>query len=239
MDDKENRFDYCTNVDLHILDAPNSIETAVAIAAEHGFRGIVVPISQLEYLVKLLKKTSDDCKILPICILDYPYGSSSQDIRTYSILSAKEKGAKEIEIVAPYHLYQKKDFENILADMKSLVLTANRAGISIKYIIDQNSGFVEDSMKTKLCRMISSSKMPIVSSSSGFFDKDINHPDNILKMRALKSKTNAIVKVFINTINPTEFAMYPKAGADIIGLQWNKAPHVVHAYEDLIENSSK
>jgi hypothetical protein len=42
------------------------------------------------------------------------------------------------------------------------------------------------------------------------------------------------MKAYVNTSDPNEFALYPKAGVDIVGVEWNKAAHLVHAYEDMI-----
>lgn len=229
-------FEYANKVDLHMLDVSTNVDHVVAIASEHGFRGIVVQLGKLEKLVAAINKPAfGDINLLPICIIDYPYGSSSTDVRTYSMLSAKEKGAKEVEIVAPYHLIVDRDFRSIFADLQNIMATAKKADIAIKYVIDQNSEYIDDAIRTKLCRLMASAKIPTVSTSLGFFDNNIDHADSVIRMRNIKNKVGCVVKVYTNTSDPNEFALYPKAGADIIGVEWNKAPYLVHAYEAIVD----
>lgn len=230
MDETED-FGYCNKVDIHALSPNDKIEPIVAIAEEHGFRGIVVQSGQLEKLSKVISSKT----LLSICAIDFPYGGSSIDIRTYSILAAKEKGANEIEIVAPYHLLNNMDFRHIHDDIHSVLNTAEKAKIGVKYVLDQSSMFLPDNVRTRMCRILSSVKIGMVSTSLGFFDQNISHGDNILKMRNLKNKVGCQVKVYINTSDPATFALYPKAGADIVGTDWKNAPFIVHAYEDVVQ----
>lgn len=239
MIEEENKFDYCEKVDLHALDFNANLNSVVAVAAEHCFRGIVVTLAKLPELVKEINRPSfGDKQILPIVAIDYPYGNSSVDIRAYSIASAKEKGAKEIEIVAPYPMLAKRDFRGIYEDAQTLVTTAAKYGMSLKYVIDQNSEYIDDSVRTKICRIVSSTRVPMLSTSLGFFDQAVDHSDNIVKMRAMKNKIGCTIKAYIKTGDPNEFALYPKAGADIIGVEWKKGPQIVHAYENMVQKKS-
>ena len=58
-------------------------------------------------------------------------------------------------------------------------------------------------------------------------------------MRNIKNKTNCIVKAFINTKDISIFSLYPKAGADIVGVHFSMAPFLVHGYENLVINKDK
>lgn len=235
IEEESIQFEYCNKVDLHVTDISTKLDNVVSVAAEHGFRGIVVTLGQITALVKEINKPLfGDKQILPIAVIDYPFGNSSIDVRAYSLASAKEKGAKEVEIVAPYPMIANHDFRGIYEDAQSLVAAAKKYDISIKYVLDQNSEFIEDSIRTKLCRIMSSTRVPFISTSLGYFDEEIDHSDNIVKMRALKNKIGCPIKAYVPTSDPNEFALYPKAGADILGLEWNVAPFLVHAYEDMV-----
>jgi deoxyribose-phosphate aldolase len=234
--DIQKRFDYCEKVDLHALATKEPLETITAIASEHGFRGIVVSLSKIDQLVKLLNRPLlGDKNVVPACIIDYPFGDSSKDVRAYSIQSAKERGAREIEIVAPYHLIAVKDFKKIYEDAQNIVNVAERANVAVKYVLDYSNPYVDDTVRTKLCRILSSTKIPTISTSLGFFDKKIDHADSILQMRGLKSKTGCKIKAYLKSLDPSDLMSYAKAGADIIGLDWRKAVFLVHAYEDIVE----
>jgi deoxyribose-phosphate aldolase len=233
------RFDFCKKTDLHALDTDVDIKTVVSIACEHGFRGIVVQTSKIEELVKEINK--NDKSIIPISAIDYPFGTSSTDIRTYSIFSSKEKGAKEVEIIAPYPVIAKKDFHKIYEDMQGLVNASEKTGLYLRYVIDQNSPYVDESIRTKLCRTISATKIKAISTSIEACDEldEKDHSDAILMMRNLKSKTNCTIKCFVNTNSADKLALYPKAGADTIGMLWNKSANVVHGYEYLMQDLKK
>lgn len=232
-------FDFCNNVDLHILDIKTSLNSVVAVAGEHAFRGIVVPLGRLEQLVSCINKPLLGCKkILPICMIDYPSGSSSLDVRNYMIMAAKEKGAKEVEIVAPYQLIVEKEFRKIHDDISGLNATAVKMGITLKYVLDQNNEILDDGVRTKICRILSSNKVPILSTSLGYFDGKLDHTDNILKMRGTKAKLSCKMKTYINNCSIDELSLYIKAGCDIIGLDWKNAPRLVHGYKALVKTQN-
>jgi deoxyribose-phosphate aldolase len=112
-------------------------------------------------------------------------------------------------------------------------------GLSVKYVLDRNHSYInEDNAITRLCRIIKQAQIPIVSTSLGFFDNKIEHSDSVIKMRNIKSKAGCDIKVYISSSDVSDIASYVKAGADIIGLPWNKAPYLVHAYEDLVQRKT-
>jgi deoxyribose-phosphate aldolase len=239
IEEEIKQFEYCDKVDLHALELSTPLDAVVSIAGEHGFRGIVVTPGKLASLVKEINKPNYGCQnIIPICAIDYPYGNSSIDVRTYSVTSAKENGAKEIEIVAPYHLIVEKDFRHVYEDIQSILTAAKKYEIAVKYVLDLNSPFIDDAIRTKLCRVMTSTRVPAISTSLGFYDENIDHGDNILKMRNIKNKVGCTIKTFVRTNDPNSFAMYPKAGVDIIGVDWKKGPFLAHAYEEMVLKKS-
>jgi deoxyribose-phosphate aldolase len=240
MEEETKQFDFCNKVDLHALDFTAPLQNVVAIAGEHSFRGIVVTMSALEDLLKEIHRpTFGDKRIIPIAAIDYPFGSSSLDVRAYAVHSAHEKGAREIEIVAPYKLIAERNFRRLYDDAQTIMNAAHKIGIAVKYVVDQNSPYIDDGVRTKLCRIITSVRAPIISTSLGFFDREIDHSDSVLKMRNIKNKTGCDIKAFINPEDVNEFAMYVKAGADIIGLPWKKAVETVCNYQDIMEKDLK
>lgn len=228
-------FDYCDKVDLHALNPNANLSGVVSIAAEHGFRGIVVPMGRLERLIAAIKAYGTK-EILPICAIDYPFGSSSLDVRNYSIMSAHEKGAKEVEIVTPYHFIAVEDFRLVYNDAQSIMNTAKKAGVSLKYVLDDGNPYMNnDKVRSQLTRFVRDAQIPYVSNSLGFFPQKGDHADNIIKMRNFKSKAGCDMKVYLSSKDVDDIAAYVKAGADIIGLDWNQAPYLVHAYEEMVQ----
>jgi deoxyribose-phosphate aldolase len=233
-EEEQVKFDYCNKVDLHALGPSINLNNVVCLASEHGFRGVVVSLGRLENLIQAIKACGNK-EILPICTVDYPLGFSSLDVRNYSVMSAHEKGAREVEIVAPYHLIADEDFHRIYKDAQGIMNTANKTETNIKYVLDQNNSYMNDRIRSQLAKIVLSTKIPVVSTSLGFFSEKVDHADEIIKMRNLKSKARCNVKVYLHTSEVDDIASYVKAGADIIGLPWDKAPYLVHAYEDMVE----
>lgn len=234
-EEKVRQFEYCDKVDIHAIDLDSPLDLVTAIATEHGFRGVVVTLNRIEELVKNISKdTLADKKIVPIAVIDYPYGSLSTDVRRYSILSAKEKGAKEVEVVAPYSLFISRKFKEIGDDIQNLASAAKESNIKLRYVIDINSAFIDESVRTKIMRIVSNNQIEDVSTSLGFYDKKVDHSDSVLKMRNMKSKTGSQTKSFISDASVADLTLYAKAGVDTVGLDWKLAANVVHSYEDII-----
>lgn len=227
-------FNYATQVDLHVLDSKPNIPSIVAIGIEHGFRGVLVHPARIEALAQEIKKYAGSSEIMPIALLDFPYGSSTVAARNYAITDAKEKGAKEVEIVAPYHFLAEKDFKMFENDMQATRMHAIKTCIKIKYVVDFNSDFINEDVLTRISRIANSCNM-FISTSTGFFDKKINHSDNILKIRTVKNKANIKIKSYINDDNLDTLLAYNKSGVDVIGMDIAKAPFIVHAFEEQIK----
>jgi deoxyribose-phosphate aldolase len=240
MEPEKQVFAYCNKVDLHALDLDQNLKPVVALAIEHGFRAIVVPHVRIPDLVAAINTVIIDKEerplIVPVAAVDYPFGTMPQDVRSYSIMSARECGAKEVEIVAPYAHLANKSFDKVNDDVKTLQSMASKTDVVLRYVVDQYCDLFDDGVKSRLYRLFAMNKVKAVSTSLGFYEDDsFDHSDNILKMRHVKNKTAAQVKSFIRTTNPAMFALYPKAGSEIMGVEWQTAPSMVHKYEEMVQ----
>lgn len=229
MNDLEETFDYCSNVEIY---AKNNckISNLVAVASEHNFKGIVVDSNRISDLTKELKNINSD--IIPICTIDSPDGNSSVDIRAYSIVSAKEKGAKEIEIYAPSYLIETRDFRKIYEDLQNCINISLKNDIPFKYIINDMYKTLPDDMKTKISRLFSTINLAYLGFC--FSKQDNTYSDNIIKMRFFKNKIASKIKTYLKDPSKEDFASFVKAGVDTIGLDWDIAPYLVHAYENMM-----
>lgn len=216
-------FSFCGKIDLYCLNGLK-LDMSVAVAEEHAFRSVVVTQDCLDELVSL----TDGTDISPIVLADYPNGNSSLDIRNYSIISAKEKGAKEIEITVPYkRLRDNKAFD----DCKALVATADKHNIEVRYCLDVNRLQLTEQVLKGLEKVLSMNKM---SSLSLEIKNDINHSENILNMRRIINKTKCKVKVYLDDSTAENVSDFVKAGAEWIGLGWSKAGNIAATYNDLV-----
>lgn len=230
MNDENEVFKFCQKVDLYALDLNCDIKSIVAVALEHGFRGIVIPPCKLHQL----KKEIGNNKLLSILAVDYPFGCLSQDVRCYSIYSAKEKGADEVELVSPYHCLNNVNMASFNQDVINCMTAGEKINIPIRYVFDQNIIHLKDNIKQRALKTFLTYKVRDICTSLGFFDNKIDHSENILKLRNIKVKTGCKIKIFIKTNDVNIFALYPKAGVDLLGLEWENAANLVHAYENMV-----
>ncbi len=236
MNIEETPFDCCNKVDLHVSEQSVDLSRVVAIANEHGFRAIAVPMNKLDELNKRLN--TNEVKI--ISVIDYPFGTLSKDVRSYSIFVAKEKGAEEVEILIPLSFLNTKDFKNIEEDLLNLITAADKSSICLRYVLEQNNPAFShnNAIFYKTLRLLGKKGVKNISTSLGFFDEKIDHSENILKMRSVKTKSNCNTKAYVNTDNANVFSLYPKAGADLIGVDWKTATYLVHAYNQMVLNGN-
>lgn len=193
----------------------------------------------LDEMVKIIGNPEhSEKKTLLVAAIDYPFGSSSTDVRVYGIHSAKERGAQEVEVMVPYALVLSNDTKALSDDMLNVLAAAQKADIALRYVVDINSPHIDEAARNKLIRLMGANKVQTVSISLGFFDTKVNHSETVLKMRNIKNKSGCLIKAFVRTNSSTDFALYPRAGADMMGVDWKIAPFLAHAYEDMVQKKS-
>lgn len=232
MSDQDIVFDFCKQVDLYVGPSDTNLERIVSICDEHGFRGIVVRSSNLEKLSKLIISSASE--VAAICQIDAPFGESSKDIRAYSIKSAKEKGAKEVEVYAPHQLVINEEYKAIYDDLANLIASAKMVNIPMRYIINAGNN-INDNSITKFCRIVESSKLEHI--GFNICGKKLSYSDSILQMRNFKTKTGAKIKTYIENCTQEELTSAIKAGSDTIGIHWKDAANTVHEYEYQVQKT--
>jgi deoxyribose-phosphate aldolase len=234
---EEERFEFASKVDLHSYSYYDNLVNIIAIASEHSFRGVAVTLDRIDELSKIIKNNGTE-DLIPIALVDFPMGSSPLDVRNYSIMAAREHGAREVEIVVPYQYVVENDSRKIAEDANNIVATAKKCNVALKYIFDPDFFQIDNSFITKLCRIIGAAIVPIISINSWGSDKTGRLSDEILSMRNIKSKSGCQIKANLYNTTIEDITSYMKAGSDIIGLKWQDAPNLVHHYEDLVQNKS-
>ena len=233
MTEDNQPFSFSHHVDIHALDWRADISSLPAIAHEHGFRGIVVPQGRIEKLAKLC----EDNKVVPVAAIDYPHGHSSPEVRTYSIVTAQEKGAKEVEVVVPYHLIHDREFKKFDKDVQTVMGSCEKLDIRLRFVL--NKGFIPDDAKinNRIFRIFSSNKVRRV--STGLDHNSSNTTESVMWTRDIRKKTNAQVKAFVDTDDPKDFSQFPKAGCNLIGLDWRMAANAIHGYEGMVNQGEE
>lgn len=225
-------------IECHALDYESSFKKVVPIVMEHGFRSIVTLQGRVPDLVLELEKSGISQEDRPkiVGVIDYPFGSESIDSRAYQIHSLKEHGADAIEVVAPYRLLNEGKINEAIADLNNLCIQATKCKIELRYVLDTNCEFITKQAKETMCRALANKAVSYISSSLGYYDNDCSLTDIVMWLRDIKKISSKMVKTYINTDLTDDMSIIFKAGAAIIGLDWDIAPYLLHDYKDMVES---
>ena len=225
------------NVELHALSESDDLQSVVAVANEHQFRGIVTTHGQLPNLVRCKNKYSDS-NIIPIAAIDYPYGCSTLDLRRFAVVTAAEKGAEEIEVAAPYYIIQKCKTGQLSQDIETITNQCDKLGIKFKYVFDRNYLSLNHRQLARILRVFAANRIDTI--SNGFhMIPEMSIPDSIIDIREFKKKTSCDIKAVISTDDQNELAQFPKAGVDLIGINWQEAASVTYKYQYMMEEQNE
>lgn len=229
-------FSHTGKVDLVSTSPSDNLEHIAAIAEEHNFRGIVVPLYRVPELDKI-REGSEGAEYKIIAAADFPYGTSPEYVRKHMCIYASECGAEEIEICCPYALVKNKDISGINRDLKTIIATSKKLEIVPRIAIDTGPHFFSDDVsKTRLFKVLHANKIEnIMFYNSNTPNGEVNHSTNIIEMRELKLGRYSVMKAQLTDVDLDVLCMYPKAGAKLLGLNWRKASNLVHGYENIIQ----
>lgn len=212
MGEEKEYFNFFSKIDLNYIATNKPIENSVIVANEHSFRGVVTFPNNAASLVKEINKVNKS--LVSIAILDFPFGNSTLDSRIYSVKSLKEKGIKEIEIVAPNI-----EIEN---DLESMIKLKDELKIEIKYILPTGGDNIG------VCKKMKKNVLDIVLFSNPLLSVE----DNVLEVRKLKNCVSNKVKYYLNDETGVgDFTYYLRAGVDSFGLGQKKALRLIYDYQ--------
>lgn len=229
---------FCKFTDLYTIDLPFSMAGVISIANEHGFRGICVHQGYVSELFESTKFYSDVGQKFPIIIaaIDHPYGTLSTEVRAFATLSAIEKGAKEIDICAPYDAFYNGRTGMIEADIKTIGAIAKEHNVKVNYTI--NPSCISNKPKTTpwLAKVLKSSAIQYISTSISplFGPKDTS--DTIIWLRDMKKFGDLNIKSYIHHNNLEDVKLYTKAGANILACNWSVAANLIHSYDEFLQS---
>ena len=232
-------FSHTNKVDLTSFDPCDNLEHIAAIAEEHAFRGISVPLFRVPDLVKI-KQESKWANFKIIAHVDFPFGFNPRYIRKAMCVYAGESGADEVEICTPYNLVKQKNTSEIHKDIKDMITVCRKLDILPRIAIDTGDSFFPnaeaDGSKDRFGKILQANRIEnIVFYNSPGYSSDINHGSNIIEMRNVRPGSYCTMKAQLRGIDLETLSMYPKAGAKLLGLPWKEACGLVHGYEDIVQ----
>jgi len=136
------------------------IERLCEEALKYGFYSVCVNPCHVSRCAKLLKDS--DVKIS--CVVGFPLGATTPEVKAFETRNAIENGAHEIDMVIYIGALRSGDYELVKRDIEGVVEATQ--GRVVKVIIE--SGFLKDEEIVKACELAKEAGADFVKTSTGF-----------------------------------------------------------------------
>lgn len=167
----ENLKKYAKMID-HSLLHPTLTDQELKEGCELAKKYNVASVCIKPYAVKNAVEWLTGSDVLVGCVIGFPHGNSSIDVKCYETEQAILDGAVEIDMVVNIGKVLSNDWEYVEEEIKQIV------GITKKYkavlkVIFENDYLPEDKYKIRLCEICTKYNVEYVKTSSGYgFKKD-------------------------------------------------------------------
>lgn len=185
----------------------NDIAKLCAEALAFGFKGVCVQTGHLTQVEKILRASN----ILPVCVVGFPLGAESRDVKVFETKWAIDHGAQEIDMVIKLgHL---KAGEDQLAqdDIESVVAAAQ--GKPVKVIIETGLLSNEEIVRASLISERAGAKF--VKTATGFLGRGATVEDVQLIHKTVSDKVEIKASGGVKTL--ASALQMIEAGATRIG----------------------
>lgn len=169
--------------------------------------------------VKFAKKLLAGSNVKVSCVLSFPHGTDTTDVKAFQAQKAIEEGVDEIDMVMNIGKFLSGNDNYVLNDIKAVVDVAHQHSVLVKVI--QESGYLTLDQVAKACQLSYEAGADFVKTSTGF---------------GPGSATPEVIDVMINTVGKKmkvkpsggirswDIAVaYLKQGADRLGVGSTKA----------------
>lgn len=136
------------------------IEKLCQEALTYDFATVCVNPFHVSSAAELLR--GSDVKVC--CVVGFPFGATTSEVKTFETRNAIENGAQEIDMVINIGALRSKDYELVKRDIEAVVEAAQ--GAIVKVIIE--TGFLTDEKKVKACELAKEAGASFVKTSTGF-----------------------------------------------------------------------
>ena len=133
-----------------------------AMCMEYGVYSMCVRPCDISLAVNLLKGSN----VKVSCVLSFPHGADSTDVKAYQARKAIEDGADEIDMVMNIGRFLSDEYDYVISDIQSVVEIAHRHNVLLKVI--QESCYLSPEQIAKACELSYKSGADYVKTSTGF-----------------------------------------------------------------------
>jgi deoxyribose-phosphate aldolase len=136
------------------------IEQLCAEAREHKFYSVCVNGCWVDYARTLLEDTS----IKVACVVGFPLGAMSTDVKRFETEAAIDDGAQEIDLVLNIGLLKEVKDKFVLRELRDVVEAADER--PVKVILE--TALLNEEQKIRACNLVLESGAQFVKTSTGF-----------------------------------------------------------------------
>lgn len=129
---------------------------------ERGVASMCVRPCDVALTADLLK----DSDVMVSCVLSFPHGADTSEVKALQAGQAVKDGVQEIDMVMNIGRFLSGDYDYVLKDIKAVVDVAHKHGVIVKVI--QESGFLTLEQVAKACELSLEAGADFVKTSTGF-----------------------------------------------------------------------
>ncbi|WP_338239525.1 deoxyribose-phosphate aldolase [Persicobacter diffluens] len=148
---------------LHPQLTDKDLEIGCQVAAKYNVASVCVKPFAVDQAKKLLAGTA----VKVGCVVGFPGGISSIDVKVYETVQAIKDGAQEIDMVINIGKAMQKDWAYLKEEIKALADACHERGATLKVIFETDYITEEESI-VKLCQICTEVEADYVKTSTGF-----------------------------------------------------------------------
>jgi len=148
---------------LHPTLTDDDLRRECEVAGKYNVASVCVKPYAVKQAAELLRGSD----VLVGCVIGFPAGNSSIEVKAFETETACMDGAVEIDMVINIGKALQEDWKYIEEEIKTVVDTSHRYG-AITKVIFETDFITKDDYKIKLCEICSKVKADYVKTSTGF-----------------------------------------------------------------------
>jgi len=148
---------------LHPTLTDEDLKKECEVAKKYDVASVCVKPYAVKQAAELLKGSDVEVG----CVIGFPHGNSSIEVKVFETQKAIEDGATEIDMVVNIAKVLNEQWDYVEQELASIVRVTKQNNAILK-VIFENDYLPEDKYKIKLCEICTTLKIDFVKTSSGF-----------------------------------------------------------------------
>jgi deoxyribose-phosphate aldolase len=155
---------------LHPTMTDRELEAGCKVAALYGVASVCIKPYAVQRAAELLRGTG----VVVGCVIGFPHGSSTTEVKQFETRKACQDGAVEIDVVINIGKALSGDWDYVERDIKAVCDEAHQQGAKVKvifendYLTNGGAGLSSDDFKIKLCQVAENAGADWVKTSTGY-----------------------------------------------------------------------